>query len=110
MHPADNHHKPEGEACAAIPEFLPPTDDWVFKHLFGDKRNESILIDLIKAFVELPEEEYMRDTKIGLRSIFARYTAFRDFSGHTPKTRSAKREAGHIRCQSANQVRQDLQY
>jgi len=37
---------------------LPPTDDWVFKLLFGDERNKSILIDLLKSFVELPEEEY----------------------------------------------------
>jgi predicted transposase/invertase (TIGR01784 family) len=39
-------------------EILPPTDDWVFKLLFGDQRNTSILIDLLKAFVELPQEEY----------------------------------------------------
>jgi hypothetical protein len=35
-------------------EILPPTDDWIFKLLFGDERNKSILIDLLKAFVELP--------------------------------------------------------
>ena len=39
-------------------EILPPTDDWIFKLLFGDERNKSILIDLLKSFVELPEEEY----------------------------------------------------
>jgi predicted transposase/invertase (TIGR01784 family) len=39
-------------------EILPPTDDWVFKLLFGDERNKSILIDLLKSFVELPQEEY----------------------------------------------------
>ena len=37
---------------------LPPTDDWIFKLLFGDERNKSILIDLLKSFVELPDEEY----------------------------------------------------
>jgi predicted transposase/invertase (TIGR01784 family) len=37
---------------------LPPTDDWIFKLLFGDERNTSILIDLLKSFVELPDEEY----------------------------------------------------
>jgi len=37
---------------------LPPTDDWIFKLLFGDERNKSMLIDLLKAFVELPHEEY----------------------------------------------------
>ena len=39
-------------------DILPPTDDWIFKLLFGDERNKSILIDLLKSFVELPEEEY----------------------------------------------------
>jgi predicted transposase/invertase (TIGR01784 family) len=39
-------------------EILPPTDDWIFKLLFGDERNKSILIDLLKSFVELPQEEY----------------------------------------------------
>jgi len=37
---------------------LPPTDDWIFKLLFGDERNKSILIDLLQSFVELPREEY----------------------------------------------------
>jgi predicted transposase/invertase (TIGR01784 family) len=39
-------------------EILPPTDDWIFKLLFGDERNKSMLIDLLKAFVDLPKEEY----------------------------------------------------
>jgi predicted transposase/invertase (TIGR01784 family) len=39
-------------------KILPPTDDWIFKLLFGDERNKSMLIDLLKAFVELPQEEY----------------------------------------------------
>ena len=39
-------------------EILPPTNDWIFKLLFGDERNKSILIDLLQSFVELPEEEY----------------------------------------------------
>jgi len=52
-------HSPESLAADShIPEILPPTDDWVFKLLFGDKRNESILIDLLKSFVELPDEEF----------------------------------------------------
>jgi len=37
---------------------LPPTNDWIFKLLFGDERNKSMLIDLLKSFVDLPEEEY----------------------------------------------------
>ena len=37
---------------------LPPTNDWVFKLLFGDERNKSMLIDLLKSFVDLPEGEY----------------------------------------------------
>jgi predicted transposase/invertase (TIGR01784 family) len=39
-------------------DILPPTNDWVFKLLFGDERNKSILIALLKSFVKLPEEEY----------------------------------------------------
>jgi predicted transposase/invertase (TIGR01784 family) len=39
-------------------DILPPTNDWIFKLLFGDERNKSILIDLLKSFVELPDEEY----------------------------------------------------
>jgi predicted transposase/invertase (TIGR01784 family) len=39
-------------------EILPPTDDWIFKLLFGDERNKSMLIDLLKSFVDLPDEEY----------------------------------------------------
>ena len=31
---------------------MPPTNDWVFKLLFGDERNKSMLIDLLKSFVE----------------------------------------------------------
>jgi len=37
---------------------LPPTDDWIFKLLFGDERNKSMLVDLLKSFIELPAEEY----------------------------------------------------
>ena len=41
-----------------IPEILPPTNDWVFKLLFGDERNKDNLIALLKSFVELPDEEF----------------------------------------------------
>jgi predicted transposase/invertase (TIGR01784 family) len=37
---------------------LPPIDDWIFKLLFGDERNKSMLIALLASFVELPQEEY----------------------------------------------------
>ena len=37
---------------------LPPTDDWIFKLIFGDERNKSMLIDMLKSFVQLPDEEY----------------------------------------------------
>ena len=40
------------------PEILPPTDDWIFKLLFGDERNKSMLINFLSSFVELPQEEY----------------------------------------------------
>jgi len=39
-------------------DILPPTNDWIFKLLFGDERNKSILIALLKSFVKLPEDEY----------------------------------------------------
>ena len=41
-----------------VPQILPPTNDWVFKLLFGDERNKSMLIDLLKSFVELPKEDF----------------------------------------------------
>ena len=37
---------------------LPATRDWIFKLLFGDERNKSMLIDMLQSFVELPQEEY----------------------------------------------------
>jgi len=37
---------------------LPPSDDWIFKLLFGDERNKSILISLLQSFLDLPQEEY----------------------------------------------------
>jgi predicted transposase/invertase (TIGR01784 family) len=39
-------------------EILPPIDDWIFKLLFGDERHKSMLINLLKAVIELPDEEY----------------------------------------------------
>ena len=45
-------------ASATIPEILPPNNDWIFKLLFGDKRNEHLLIGLLSSFIDLPEEEY----------------------------------------------------
>jgi predicted transposase/invertase (TIGR01784 family) len=39
-------------------DILPPTDDWIFKLLFGDERNKSMLIDLLRSVLALPEEEY----------------------------------------------------
>jgi predicted transposase/invertase (TIGR01784 family) len=39
-------------------DILPPTDDWIFKLLFGDERNKTMLIALLKSFVDLPGEEY----------------------------------------------------
>lgn len=40
------------------PTILPPTDDWVFKLLFGDERHKDNTIALLKSFVDLPEEEF----------------------------------------------------
>jgi len=39
-------------------EILSPVNDWIFKLLFGDIRHKSMLISLLKGFVELPNEEY----------------------------------------------------
>jgi predicted transposase/invertase (TIGR01784 family) len=39
-------------------DILPPTDDWIFKLLFADERNKSMLIDLLRSFVVLPDEEF----------------------------------------------------
>ena len=39
-------------------EVLPPTNDLVFKLLFGDNRRKNILIAMLKSFVNLPDEEY----------------------------------------------------
>jgi len=39
-------------------EVLSPVNDWIFKLLFGDERRKDMLINLLKIFIELPEEEY----------------------------------------------------
>ena len=43
--------------CAMSINVLPPTSDFVFKLLFGDERNKSALIGLLRALVDLPSEE-----------------------------------------------------
>ena len=45
-------------ALPADVKVLPATRDWIFKLLFGDERNKSMLIDMLQSFVELPQEEY----------------------------------------------------
>ena len=37
---------------------LPPTDDWIFKLIFGEERNKTILVNFLQAFVDLPDEEF----------------------------------------------------
>jgi predicted transposase/invertase (TIGR01784 family) len=37
---------------------LPPKNDVVFKLLFGDQRNDDLLIDFLKAVLNLPEDDY----------------------------------------------------
>jgi predicted transposase/invertase (TIGR01784 family) len=37
---------------------LPPTNDWIFKLLFGDERHRNNTIALLKSFLKLPEEEF----------------------------------------------------
>ncbi|MCL2776208.1 MAG: Rpn family recombination-promoting nuclease/putative transposase [Oscillospiraceae bacterium] len=45
-----------------IPKILPPKSDIVFKMLFGDDRNKDILIDFLKAVVNIPDDEYLEIT------------------------------------------------
>jgi predicted transposase/invertase (TIGR01784 family) len=37
---------------------LPPTDDWIFKFLFGDKRYKNNTVALLKSFLDLPDGEF----------------------------------------------------
>jgi len=39
-------------------EILPPTNDFVFKLLFGDDRHKRILIAMLKSFANLPDEDF----------------------------------------------------
>jgi len=39
-------------------EILSPTNDFVFKLIFGDDRHKSILIAMLRSFVNLPDEEF----------------------------------------------------
>jgi predicted transposase/invertase (TIGR01784 family) len=41
-----------------VDEILKPTDDWIFKLLFGDERHKSTLVDMLKSFIGMPDEEY----------------------------------------------------
>jgi predicted transposase/invertase (TIGR01784 family) len=47
----------EAEAGVVIPEILPPTDDWIFKLLFGSERGRRILEAFLKSLIGLPDEE-----------------------------------------------------
>jgi predicted transposase/invertase (TIGR01784 family) len=40
------------------PPVLPPTDDWIFKLLFGDERHKDNTIALLRSFLDLPDEEF----------------------------------------------------
>jgi predicted transposase/invertase (TIGR01784 family) len=40
------------------PKFFAPTNDFVFKKIFGDERNIDILADFLQAVLDLPPEEY----------------------------------------------------
>ena len=42
----------------ALPKILLPKVDVIFKLLFGDKRNEEILIDFLKSVLDLSDDEY----------------------------------------------------
>jgi predicted transposase/invertase (TIGR01784 family) len=42
------------------PKFFTPTNDFVFKMIFGDERNIDILADFLQAVFDLPPEEYVQ--------------------------------------------------
>jgi hypothetical protein len=41
-----------------ITPILPPTNDWIFKLLFGDERHKDNTVALLKSFLDLPDEEF----------------------------------------------------
>jgi predicted transposase/invertase (TIGR01784 family) len=41
-----------------VPSILPPTNDWIFKLLFGDERHKDNTIALLKSFLDLPGGEF----------------------------------------------------
>ncbi|MDR2900577.1 MAG: Rpn family recombination-promoting nuclease/putative transposase, partial [Treponema sp.] len=41
-----------------IPEILPVKNDLIFRMFFADERNKEHLIDLLKAVLRIPEDEY----------------------------------------------------
>jgi predicted transposase/invertase (TIGR01784 family) len=41
---------------------LSPKDDFVFQRLFGDQNHMDIVIDFLKSFVDLPDEDYVEIT------------------------------------------------
>jgi predicted transposase/invertase (TIGR01784 family) len=45
-------------------DILPPKNDVVFKLLFGDQRNGDLLIDFLKAVIQLPAEDYAEITVV----------------------------------------------
>ena len=38
-------------------DFLPPKSDVVFKLLFGDKRNNDLLIDFLRSVLKIPNDQ-----------------------------------------------------
>jgi predicted transposase/invertase (TIGR01784 family) len=49
---------------AMTKDILPPKNDVVFKLLFGDQRNEDLLIDFLKAVIRLPADDYSEITVV----------------------------------------------
>ena len=46
------------EITTDTPDVLLPTNDWVFKRIFGDERNKLLLTDMLGAYIILPKEEF----------------------------------------------------
>ena len=46
------------EINTETPDVLLPTNDWIFKRIFGDERNKLLLIDMLEAYIVLPKEEF----------------------------------------------------
>ena len=77
---------------AERPKILLPKVDVIFKLIFGDKRNEEILVDFLKSVLDLSDDEYQSisfddphlkrediDDKLGIVDVLIRRRAEKSF-------------------------------